>query len=176
MLSLFRFAAGDRPGSHLRVRNEVGVGVVRAQVPRRPQQRAVRMTYYKHCRLRPLQRTTHLSSNGNSRWASPAEPAEIAAKRTRRAAAAEAPPLAGATRDYLAAWHGQRAGSGVPPRRPRPSPPHWPARKVQRTAHSLHLRPGPHGTPSRTGSARPSVQARRTPRPTLTQLAQAALR
>lgn len=44
-----------------------GGGLVLARVPRRPLQRAVRMTDRKPSRLHPLQRTTHLSSNGNPR-------------------------------------------------------------------------------------------------------------
>lgn len=48
-----------------------GGGLALARVPRRPLQRAVRMTDRKPSRLHPLQRTTHLNSNCNSRRAGP---------------------------------------------------------------------------------------------------------
>ncbi|XDB61828.1 hypothetical protein AB1E18_015185 [Capra hircus] len=52
--------------------------------------------------------------------------AEIAAER-KRSSAAEAPPLAGAARDYLAARRVRRANPSVPPQRPPRQLPRRPA-------------------------------------------------
>lgn len=101
--------------------------------------------------------------------------AEIAAERKRRIAAAEAPPFAGAARDYLAAQRVQHAKPRAPLRRLRPSPLRRPARDAGRTAHSFHLLPAIPPAPAEPGApARPSRPSTR--RALLTQLAQAALR